>query len=65
MVLADVSSPIAQVTRLAVTALLEPELEPIGERVVSYALTNTPPKPVWTSSDSAPGQKQIEQAVGC
>ena len=65
MVLADVSSPIAQVTRLAVTALLEPELEPIGERVVSYALTNTPPKPAWTSGDSAPGQKQIEQAVGC
>ena len=65
MVLADVSSPIAQVTRLAVTALLEPELEPIGERVVSYALTNTPPKPAWTSGNSVPGQKQIEQAVGC
>ena len=62
--LADVSSPIAQATRLAVTALLEPELEPIGERVVSYALTNTPPKPTWTSSNWAPGQKQIEQAVG-
>ena len=65
MVLADVSSPIAQATRLAVTALLEPELEPIGERVVSYALTNTPPKPAWASSNSVPGQKQIEQAVGC
>ena len=62
--LADVSSPIAQATRLAVTALLEPELEPIGERVVSYALTNTPPKPAWASSNSVPGQKQIKQAVG-
>ena len=38
-----VSSPIAQVTRFAVTATADPELEPRGVRSVSYALQTVPP----------------------
>lgn len=39
-----VSSPIAQVTRFAATAVAEPALDMPGSRSVSYGLQNVPPK---------------------
>src|SRR5215471_6158355 len=39
-----VSSPIAQVTRLAATELAEPALDIPGSRSVSYGLQKVPPK---------------------